>query len=146
MMVSETHVPSSLLDLFFGQQVWVQTKALSIQFVLNAEERTSIANIVTGSVQVRTSLDRALSDIEVETLAAEFDNLITIIHAILIFNISIFGWHGSTENHDLLTSHLNGSSMQESKLLVVRDVVDVLPQSLLDIKSFNLLHKLEGAE
>lgn len=121
----------------------VDSKALSIEVVLRAEEVTSVVDVVTGSAKVWASLDGADGHVQIEALVRKNDVLALVDDNIAVILAFLVLDH-SSENHDFLAGDLGSSCVDDSQLEIVRDVVDRLPEASLNVEDLNFLYKLIG--
>ena len=127
-----------LLNLWSLGEIVVDSKPLSVELILHAQEISSVVYIVTWGCKIWTSLDRSLCDVKIEALISKSHNLSIVNHLILFF-VSFLVLDHTSENHNFLSGDLCSSSMNNPEFEVVCDVVDGLPNILFDIKCFHFL-------
>ena len=144
MVVCDAQITCTLAYFLLGNQVLIQSEALCIKFVLHSQKAAAVVDVVTGSTKIRATLDRTLCHIEVVALSSKLYNLASIKHVVLVIS-TLFSVNDASEDHYLLTSHLDSTRMKCSQFLVVSDVVDRLPQAFLYVIGLDLLHELKRA-
>lgn len=133
---------SLILILLRFDHIVIDTKSLCVKLVLWAQEISTVVNEVGCSLEIRSSLDGSLGHIKIEALIGEFENLPIVIESFLLL-IALLLLDQTSEDHDLLTRDLDGTTMDDSQLEIVSNVVDSLPHVLFDIECFYFLDKVK---
>lgn len=110
---------------------------------MDAQQTSTVIDVVTAAVQIRASLDGSHRHIQKVALLGEPDFLAMVDHYVF-FVLALFRLDHTSENHDLLAFYLDCSSMQDLEFGVVRDVINSFPYVSFDVERLHLLHERIG--